>query len=190
MPKALDGRPTCTARSKQSGERCKQYPKRGFTVCKWHGGGTKAAAQKAAERRASQDAAAAWAKVSADLPAVDDPLTELSKLASQVVAWKDMLAQLVDDLQANYRYETEYNEALRGEVLLFERAMDRCASVLGLIAKLNIDDRLAAIEESQARMLEEGLLAAFEEAGLGITDADAKERVTRAFTRHLAVVPA
>lgn len=190
MPKASDGRPTCTATSKQSGKRCGQYPSRGFTVCKWHGGATKAARQAAAVRVAEQEAAAAWAKVSADLSPVEDPLTELSRLATQVVHWKDTMSKLVDNLNEHYRYETEYSDAIRGEVLLFERAMDRCMQVLATIAKLNIDERLAAIEESQARMLEEGLLAAFDEAGLGITDADTKERITRAFTRHLAVVPA
>ncbi len=191
MPEAKDGRPKCKATSKQTGKRCGQYPVRGLAVCKWHGGAAPAAKAKAEERRAAEEAAKAYAKiVDPDAPPVDNPLTELSKLARQVVDWKDLLAQMVDDLQNKFRYEGEHGENLRGEVLLFERALDRCAQVLGLIAKLNIDERLAAITERQALMLEEALLASFEEAGLGITDADQKEKITRAFARHLAVAPA
>jgi hypothetical protein len=189
MPEAKDGRPKCSARSKQSGKRCGNYPKSGgYTVCRFHGAGSPAAAKKAEERLAARDAAAAFAKISDNQEPVEDPLTELSKLATQVIAWKDTLATMVDELQKSYRYNGEYSDIIRGEVLLFERAMDRCIQVLAAIAKLNIDERLASISESVARQLEEGLLSAFDEAGLAITDADDKERVTRAFTRHLSVV--
>jgi hypothetical protein len=47
------------------------------------------------------------------------------------------------------RYSTDGGEAIRGEIVLWERAMDRCLAVLGTIAKLNIDERLVRINERQ-----------------------------------------
>lgn len=184
-------RERCTSKSRQTGERCKNYPPAAYpeiTVCRFHGGASPHVQRKARERRLENQVRNLFNRM--EITPVDDPLTELSHLAGQVVAWKDHLAAMVDNLKSQYRYETEFNEAIRGEVALFERALDRCAQVLGLIAKLNIDERLAAITERQAKMLEDGLFAAFDAAGLGINDADQKEQVARAFARHLTVVSA
>lgn len=184
-------RERCTSKSRQTGERCRNYPPklpRGLTVCRFHGGASPHVQAKARERSMEAEALSLFHRMNID--PVENPLTELSHLAGQVVAWKDHLAKIVEGLAQKYRYETEYNEAIRGEVVLFEKALDRCATVLGLIAKLNIDERLAAITERQAQMLEDGLFAAFEAAGLGITDADQKEAVAREFTRHLYIVSA
>lgn len=170
----------------RAGNPCGRPPMKGAFVCASHGGKAPQVKAAAARRLAEEQARAALDAMS--IEPVDDPLTELGKLAGQVVAWKDLLADKVHVLQ-EYRYSTEYNEAIRGEVILFERAMDRCAAVLGLIAKLNIDERLAAISETQAQMLEDALFAAFDAAGLTISDADTKEQITREFARHLAVVP-
>lgn len=46
-------RTQCTAKSRQSGERCKQYAILGGTVCRFHGGGTPNVKRKAALRLAS-----------------------------------------------------------------------------------------------------------------------------------------
>lgn len=52
---ALDvaSRPRCTAKSKQSGERCKQTAVPGGTVCRFHGGSAPNVKRKAALRLAS-----------------------------------------------------------------------------------------------------------------------------------------
>ena len=52
---ALDeaSRPRCTARSKGTGERCKQTAIPGGTVCRFHGGGAPSVKRKAALRLAS-----------------------------------------------------------------------------------------------------------------------------------------
>lgn len=52
----MDDSRRCTAKSKQSGERCKRAAIVGGTVCKIHGGGTPVA-KVAAERRQQEDAA-------------------------------------------------------------------------------------------------------------------------------------
>ncbi len=104
-----------------------------------------------------------WPSLAVD--SVDEPLTELSRLAGQVLAWRDQIAELVNGLDdIRYTAAGAGTEQLRAEVALFERAMDRCAMVLGVIAKLDIDTRLARIDERRAdavvRAVEAGLVAA------------------------------
>lgn len=57
----MEKREKCTAKSKQSGERCKRYPIRGGTVCAIHGGKTPVVA--AAARRRLEEAEAEKAVV-------------------------------------------------------------------------------------------------------------------------------
>ena len=116
-----------------------------------------------------------------DVDPVEDPFTELSKLAGQVVAFKDALAAKVNELQA-IRYEAmgAGTEQLRAEVALYERAMDRCASVLGLIAKLDIDSRLARISDKQADAVIRAVDAALTKAGVtGPAAIDARKAAAR-----------
>jgi hypothetical protein len=136
---------------------------RGATVCRSHGGAAPQVRAAAARREAEAQVRRGLARL--DVAPIDDPLGELAKLAGQVVAWKDALAVKVNELttgtcpecgpaeaDAPLRYEAHGagTEQLRAEVALFERALDRCASVLGLIAKLGIDERMARISELQA----------------------------------------
>lgn len=148
-----------------NGEPCGNWPMRGALVCRKHGAGAPQVRAAAARRVAEDEARRGLARL--DAPSVEDPLTELSKLAGQVVAWKDALAAKVNELTA-VRYEAmgAGTEQLRAEVALFERALDRCAAVLGLIAKLGIDDRLAAISERQADAVVRAVDAAIASAGI------------------------
>jgi hypothetical protein len=49
----VSGRRQCTAKSKQSGQRCKRTPIPGASVCKFHGGGAPQVEAKAKERLAA-----------------------------------------------------------------------------------------------------------------------------------------
>lgn len=180
--------PRCGAAAKPGGTRkwpCKRFPIIGQTRCRQHGGIHK-------NTDAQRHAALTERKINAavrklNITPVEDPLSALKKLAGEVVAWKNEMSRHVGQLEI-LRYRAENAEQIRGEILLFERAMDRCASVLTAIAKLNIDERLAAISEQQAQMLATALFAAFDEAGLGITDTIQKKAVAKIFHRHLQSV--
>ncbi len=138
----------CVAR-RSNGEPCGRWPTRGATVCAKHGAGAPHVKAAAAERRLEQQARQALAQLGVE--PVDDPLTALAQLAGEVVQWKDALAARVNALR-EIRYEAHGagTEQLRAEVALFERAMDRCVQVLAVMAKLNLDERLARISELQA----------------------------------------
>ena len=154
----------CTARSKRSGVQCKRLPSPGAVVCVIHGSRSPQAMRKASARVAEQDALRLLRSV--DIVPVGDPLTALQLLAGEILAWKTILAGKVGDLKGDYRYSHLTGEQARAEVVLFERALDRCNTVLSSISKLNIDDRLARVREREADMFEKAMNAAMTKMGL------------------------
>ena len=132
--------------------------------CKLHGGSTPSHEAAGTERLLRRQAAEQLAQL--DVPAVADPLTALSELAGQVVAWKNALAKQVNDLTRLRYQDDKGGEQLRSEVALWERALDRCNTVLATMAKLNIDERLARISERQADAVLRAIDAALDAAGV------------------------
>lgn len=180
--------PRCGAAPKEGSPRtwpCKRFALIGEKRCRQHGGVH--AGNQANRHRAETERKIDAAVRKLNITPVEDPLTELKKLAGEVLAWKNEMSRHVGQL-TTIRYGGDGGEQIRGEIQLFERAMDRCASVLTAIAKLNIDERLAAISEQQAQMLATALFAAFDEAGFTITDVLKKKAVAKAFHRHLRLV--
>lgn len=174
----------CTATAKSTGQRCGRPVVPGATVCRFHGGKAKQVQQAARLRLVEQDVRAGLARL--DVPVVEDPFSELAKLAGQVVAWKDALAEKVNQLTDQLRYEAHGagTEQLRAEVALFERALDRCAAVLGMIVKLNLEDRLARISEKQADAVVRAVDAAIAAAGItGPAAATARQVAARELRR-------
>lgn len=168
------------ARHNRDGEPCKAYPVRGTTVCAapTHGGRLPRVKAAASRRVAEDEVRRGLANL--DVTPVGDPFEQLSLLAGQVVAWKDALAGKVNELtQLRYEAMGAGTEQLRAEVALFERALDRCASVLGTIAKLNIDDRLARISERQAEAVIRAVDAAIAAVGRGASPAEARSVAAR-----------
>lgn len=177
------GHPACGAKKRQGEGTCQRpagwgTDHLGFGPCRTHGGNTKnhrtAALRGQAER------------VLADLhaPPVDNPLTELARITGQVVAWKDGLADRVNEL-TSLRYSTDGGEQLRSEVALFERALDRCERFLTAMAKLNIDERLTRISEQQAALVNQAVIAALQDLGL---PAEQQQEARRGVARHLRAV--
>jgi hypothetical protein len=142
-------------------------------------------AKAAHEQKLDEQAARELARL--NVPPVTDPLTELARLAGQAVAWKDSMAAKVNEL-SGIRYSTETDgEQLRAEIVLCERALDRCITTLGAMAKLNIEEWLAGIRRQTADMLERALEAALAASGAGL---DGQQAARQAFRANLRVVQA
>jgi hypothetical protein len=110
---------------------------------------------------------------------------QLAIVASEALAWKNEMAAKVNSL-LEMRYESkEGSEQLRSEIIVWERALDRCVTTLTAMAKLNIEERLAGIRKQTADMLERALDAALEASGAPL---DGKAKAREAFKRHLKVV--
>lgn len=174
----------CGGKKKQGDGTCTQAagwgtPHPGTGRCKLHGG----CAPSSVAAGLNEQAARELARL--DVPPVTDPLTELARLAAQAVAWKDNMAAKVNQL-SSLRYESATGgEQLRAEIALWERALDRCVSTLTAMAKLNLEGRMAAVREATARMLEQALDAALEQAGVGL---DKQAEAREVFRRSLKVV--
>jgi hypothetical protein len=108
-----------------------------------------------------------------------NPLTELRKLAGEMLAFKDILAERVAGLQANeWRYAgSRTGEQVRAELILYERAMDRLQTCLVNIAKLKIEETLARIEDRQVTMVEHALTVALQASGATLEGQDAARKV-------------
>jgi hypothetical protein len=147
---------------------------RGQAVCASHGGRASqnraAGARREAERRASQALAARGV-----YGPVHDPLEQLARVAGEILAMKDMLAEQVGALGSVLTYWTERTyddgdtlhtaavENVRATVAAYERSLDRTARVLAVMAKLDIEGRMLEVNTAKAALIvgaiERGLAA-------------------------------
>lgn len=157
-------KPRCGADTKTMGRECRNFLEEGQLRCKLHGGASPQAKRKQAERVLE---AQIKRKIHGmEITPVENPLTALSMLAGEIVAWKDLMAAHVAKLKDDLRYQGEHAEQIRGEVTLYEKALDRSIAVLAQIARLKIDERLAAINEAQVKSMTRILEGALDALGM------------------------
>lgn len=176
-------REKCKGKGKVTKKRCGNWPIKGGAVCRMHGGGSPQAKAKAAARLAEEDANKVLARL--DVAPVADPFSALAALAGQALAFKDVLAGKVNDLDRLRYTDDKGGEQLRSEVALWERALDRCERFIVSMAKLNIDERLIKIETAQAELVLKAIEAALDASGV---PADRRPDAKRAAVRILRAV--
>ena len=177
-------RRTCTGRRKD-GQPCGGSALRGADKCRMHLG------KRTAVVKLEQQARAELARL--NLPPVEDPLSALSAVTAEVLAWKDQMAGLVNDLTSvRYEAESEHGsggEQLRAEVALWERALDRCERFLASMARLDIDNRLAKITEARAAVIITVFLTALDAGGVSGGQRDAVIRAAdEQFARQAGIM--
>lgn len=162
---------------------CGLWPVKGAKVCHMHGGSAPNTKVAAAVNVAEEKVRKALGKL--DFEPVENPLTELQMLGGKAKAWMDRCEDHMADLE-KLRYAGEGGEHIRGEVQLFERAMEQCRKVLVDIARLNIDSRLAAIEEEKLSLVMDALGRVLQDIGLS---AEKQREARLGLVRHLRVIP-
>lgn len=191
LPEPRDhGKPRCGGPRKHNAGPCTRPAgwgtgHAGVGRCKMHGGSTPTHEKAGQRALVEQEARKAFGRLSDVSAPVADPLTALASLAGHVNAWMEFLAGRIGALES-LSYDSGFaGEQIRGEIQLWERALDRCNAVFGTAARLNIDERLAAITERQAEVVMAAIEAALDAAQVPAAGrADAK----RAAARRLRVV--
>ena len=156
--RALEPRaPQCKARTRpdpETGERgqCKNFAIRGTVVCRMHGGSVKATRNKAAQRveQFKADAKISRYLENVGYEPVENPLEALKDLAGEVVAVKNWLRDQVDNLSHE---STVQGDQISSIMQLYSNFLDKSERILVNIGKLNIDERLAHIQTTQAQVM-------------------------------------
>lgn len=138
-------------------------------MCPSHGGSAPAVKSAAQRRLKTQQAEADARAVLAHegITPITSPLEELGRLTSEVLAFKDALAQWVNAIQGELSQPNSLGtEQLRAEVELYERALDRSGRFLDLLARNGFEEQRLRLAESQAVAVVAALTRTL--AGLGL----------------------
>ena len=153
---------------------------KGATVCNKHGGSAPQVRARAQMRLAEQRALLG----SSTGKPVTDALTALQHLAGELVQFKEDARLAVEKLE-QIRYQAGAGEQLRAEVALYERALSAAGKLLVDIARLNLEERLARVEERQVELLSQAFERGLVASGL---DAVAQREVRVSVARELRLV--
>lgn len=139
----------CGARKRQTEGTCAKQAGWGTDhvgegPCRLHGGNTRNHRTAAAVRQVETGARRVLADLGVSEPVVN-PLLELQRLAGEIIQFKDALRGMVERLNS-VRYDGPVGEQIRGEIIVYERALDRCTRVLRDITSLKIDERIVEIQ--------------------------------------------
>jgi len=173
----------CSARSKHSGVQCGNWPMRGGKVCRMHGGASPTARAKARRVLVEREIRARFHDL--DSEAITDPFRALQEVAGELVVFKDRLRYLIEEMDGWTGYDDKSMEYGRALVVLYQNALRDTVNGLALIARLNIDERLAVIEEAKAAMVIKAIDAALTDAGIV---GPAAEQARAVAGRHLRLV--
>lgn len=176
----VDDTRRCTA-TNRAGDRCGRAAILGGTVCKNHGGGSPAVKAAAARRLAEQEAAASLRAV--EIVPVDNPLEQLAELVSESVALQRHLVNLLadEDLVTSTMFGPQLHVLFRA----YERAMERTGKLLADWTRLGFDERMVALHERQADLVDRFVSLVLDD--LGLSD-EQQETAAVAKVRHLHVL--
>lgn len=113
---------------------------------------------------------------------IANPFLMLMEQAQRVMEFQTQLKANLDRLdKSEWRYSGDrIGEQIRGEVQLYERSLKNCTDMLAKIAKLNIEERLARINERQAAIIEMAIVRTLAEMDLPLElQAKARERIVQ-----------
>jgi hypothetical protein len=114
-------------------------------------------------------------------PPIGNPLTKLLELAAEIDAMRKFFRDRALKIkESEWRYRGRDAEIVRAELILWERSQERLAQILVNIAKLNIDNRLAAISERRMEIMERAFDEALRASGANFEGQDRARRVLRA----------
>lgn len=166
-----------TRHGARAGLPCALPPRPGASVCHKHGGRAKHIRDAADVRTTEQHIGRLLAEHMAR--DVTNPLAALLEITAEVVRWKDFLAARLATLTTMRFTDERGTEQLRSEIVLYERALDRCGRFLLDVAKLNIEERLLRMQEREAALIGEVLRGVLTDLGLSSRTPEVAQHLNR-----------
>lgn len=121
----------------RDGNPCEKAPIKGGDVCWTHGGATRQAQAKAAERLLEARIQGELAKV--EIRPVTDPVGKLAELGGETLAWLDLCRQNLEHLRSWEYADLKDSQDIKPLVAVYERALDRALSAMERMARLGLD---------------------------------------------------
>lgn len=134
----------CKARSKQTGERCKNWTKTvDVTLCHYHGGNAGQTLKAGARRRIMAETEAFLDKY--DIDPLDNPWEALALLATRILEAERIMAERIGNLT-----EADVGSP---EVAAWERYLQLASKIVTDASKLDLDERKLHLNQAQASLV-------------------------------------
>lgn len=153
----LDPSRQCTAKSRTTGEQCRQRARVNQTKCRFHGGNSPNALKKARERATEKKILTELERgklTGKALIGTTDPLSELQKLTTELVHFKDQLTQRVNTLGDDLaHYDAKNSETVKVEIDIYLKIIDKLTKTLDIALKHDIEGKKLALETAKAEVV-------------------------------------
>ncbi len=100
---------------------------------------------------------------------VDNPLQQLQLLAAEVLRYKDMLAEKVEELRSWTYTDVSDHEDIRAVLSAYERSLSQAQRTMVDMARLGIEERLVRLSEAQAELLKQVIVAVLDSSEMGLS---------------------
>lgn len=171
----------CSAQSKQQNRQCHNRVTPPTRLCRFHGGAAPAIRNKAAKERVEIQARKLLPPREQWEP-VSNVLEELNAIATEAKMWLTVLRGMVEQEKSVGIRHGRQGEQQRATVTAYTDALDQMFRICRDVARLDIDDRLATVTESQQRDMAAGtltiLFAVARQLGIDIQAPHVKTLVT------------
>lgn len=177
----------CTATSKQTKTRCKNWAIKGTNVCRFHG------ANKAVRAKAKQTVMAG--KVRALMEKVgnvtEDPLEGLLEEVVRSAVAVRIFEGLLSDIEATDLYGPNHRKDSVAHILVRMHAeeRERHARFCKMALDAGVQERQVQVAEAQGQMMARVIAAVFDDPTLGLTEAQ-RRMGKKTAARHLKALPA
>jgi hypothetical protein len=159
-----------------------------MAVCQAHGAGTSLSKRTSQRREVTEKLVDSVQKIldEQDFPVISDPFTALAELAGEILAFKNILRDKVNELTDWRSYGGVAGEQVDVLIQTYERALDRTERTLSKMSSLDLTERIAhlhaRIDETTVKMIDKAMKNAL--GRVDVTD-DQKDTILRVLGEEL-----